>query len=216
LTISHHLDDATLLAFASGNIGEAHGIVVASHLSLCATCREGLRNAESLGGGILVDQALEAVSDLRRAATLASLDSVVTPQPKRQKSKSDLPPALSRALGGISMAEVKWRRKAPGVAVCSVPLSKSTKTRLNLVTIGKGRAMPEHGHGGEELTLILKGSYTDRFGRFTPGDVADLDDDVEHQPIMDADEDCICLIATEVPTKYKTFWAKVFQPFVGI
>ncbi len=215
MNITHHLDDATILAFAAGTVGEAHGILVASHLSLCPQCRDTFRNAESLGGGILASQAEAPVSDLCRAATLASLDAVMAPKPQPKK-QSDLPLALSRALGGISMSEINWHKKAPGVAVFDVLLSKDTKTKLKLLRLGHGRTMPEHGHGGEELTLILKGSYHDHMGRFTPGDVADLDHEIEHQPIVDSDEDCICVVAFETQAKFKSLWARLAQPFVGI
>ena len=36
------------------------------------------------------------------------------------------------------------------------------------------------------------------------------------QPRVDSDEDCICLVATEAPTRFKSFWARLAQPFVGI
>ena len=217
MTITHHLDDATLLAFAAGTSGEAHGILVASHLSLCADCRAALRNAESLGGEVLQQQTGEAVSDVCRAATLASLDAALSgTSQKSVLPKSDLPLALARAVGGISLADVQWKKRAPGVEVFDVTLSKDSKTKLKLLRLGHGRTMPEHGHGGEEITLILKGSYHDRFGRFKPGDVADLDHEVEHQPIVDSEEDCICVIAFETPAKYKTLLAKLAQPFVGI
>lgn len=215
MKITHHLDDATLLAFAAGTIGEAHGILVASHMAMCAECRAALHKAEALGGGILDTQTEQPVTDLCRAATLASLDAVIAPK-VASKPKSDLPLALARVMGDISLADVHWHKKAPGVSVFDVPLSKGSKTKLKLVKLGKGRTMPEHGHGGEELTLILKGSYHDKMGRFSPGDVADLDAEIEHQPIVDSDEDCICVIAFETRAIYKTILAKLAQPFVGI
>ena len=81
---------------------------------------------------------------------------------------------------------------------------------------GAGRAMPEHGHGGEEITLVLKGAYSDHMGRFGEGDVADLDEAIEHRPVVDEDRDCICLVATERPTRFKSLAARLMQPFVGI
>jgi putative transcriptional regulator len=215
VTITHHLDDATILAFAAGTAGEAHGIVVAAHLSMCPTCRAAVRAAETVGGGILASQPEAAVSDVCRAATLASLDAA----PARKHVPilhGELPPALERALGGKSLSDIKWSKKAPGVAIFDVPMPKGERTHLKLLRIGTGRAMPEHGHGGEELTLVLKGSYSDHMGKFSPGDVADLDEEIEHQPVVDSAEDCICLVATEAPTKFKSFWARLAQPFVGI
>jgi putative transcriptional regulator len=218
VTISHHLDDSTMVAFAAGTLGQAHSIVAASHISMCASCRATLREAEKLGGGILANQPEAAVSDMCRAATLASLDGTKSaPKSKTAPVPSgELPLALMRALGGKSLNEIHWHKKAPGVAIFDVPMAKGDRTHLKLLSIGSGRQMPEHGHGGEELTLILKGSYSDHMGRFMPGDVADLDEDVEHTPTVDSEEDCICLVAIEAPTKFKSIWARLAQPFVGI
>ena len=47
-------------------------------------------------------------------------------------------------------------------------------------------------------------------------DVADLDEDIEHRPVVEQDGDCICLVATERPTRFKSFAARLMQPFVGI
>ena len=38
---------------------------------------------------------------------------------------------------------------------------------------------------GQEMTLILRGAYRDQIGRFAPGDVADLDEGIEHQPVIE-------------------------------
>jgi putative transcriptional regulator len=214
--ITHHLDDATILAFAAGTIGEAHGIIAASHIAVCNHCRANLRAAESLGGEVLASQEGAGVTDVCRAATLASLDLLPAKTPRLKMAPSDLPPAIARILGEGGLDKIKWHKKAPGVAVCDVPMAKGDKTHLKFLRIGTGRAMPGHGHGGEELTLILKGSYRDHMGRFSAGDVADLDENVEHQPVVDSLEDCICVVATEAPTKFKSFWARLAQPFIGI
>ena len=87
---------------------------------------------------------------------------------------------------------------------------------LRLLKVQNGQAMPEHGHGGNELTLVLDGSYTDEFGTFSAGDVADLDDSVEHRPIADRETGCICLIASDSKVKLKGVIGRLVQPFAGI
>ncbi len=216
MTISHHLDDATLVAYASGNLAEAHGIVVEAHVAMCAQCRAGLRQAESLGGAVLAEQNEAAVSDVCRSATLASLDAIVPQMVKAKVEQGEVPAVLSRLLDGKALAELPWKKKAPGVAMFDIPMSKGSKTHLKLLSIKPGSEMPEHGHGGEEITLILKGAYQDHIGRFGAGDVADLDEDVEHRPVVVGDDVCICLVALEAPTKFKSIWARLAQPFVGI
>ena len=97
-----------------------------------------------------------------------------------------------------------------------LPTSKAARGSLRLLKIAPGKKIPEHGHGGTEITMVLTGSYRDAFGRFGPGDVADLDENVEHQPTVISSEPCICLVATEAPTRFKSFFGRLFQPLVGI
>lgn len=217
MTINHHLDDATILAMAAGTLGEAHGYVAATHVALCADCRAALRQAEALGGHMLEEQDGKAVSDACRSATLASLDAVpAKPVSKPVENRSGVPAVLCNLLGNRQLDELRWKTKAPGVAMYDIPMSGGGKTRLQLLRIGSGQMMPEHGHGGQEMTVVLRGAYKDHMGRFGAGDVADLDTDVEHQPTVDSDEACICLVATEAPTRFKSFWARLAQPFIGI
>ena len=216
--INHHLDEATILAFAAGTLPEAHGFVAATHLAFCTQCRASVHQAEELGGAILADETASAVSDNCRAATLASLAELPSAPTKvaANEPRGDVPAVLCNLIGKVPLAELKWKKKAPGVSAFEVPLSSGGASRLQLLKIGPGRAMPEHGHGGEEITLVLRGSYRDHMGRFAAGDVADLDEAIEHQPVVDSEVDCICLVATEAPTRFKSLWARLAQPFVGI
>lgn len=217
MTITHHLDDATILAYAAGTLGEAHGFAVATHIAFCPTCRAGLREAEGLGGGILADVEPAAVSDSCRSATLASLDAAMAVKPRAPVANhSEMPAVLHSLVGNLALDEIRWKKKGPGIATFDIPLTPGGRTHLQLLKVAAGRKLPEHGHGGEELTVVLRGSYSDHTGRYVRGDVADLDEEIEHRPVVDAGGECICLIATEAPTKFKSFWARLAQPFVGV
>ena len=217
MKINHHLDDATILAFAAGTIGEAHGFVAATHMALCPVCQEAKHRAEAVGGQLFSQQDEVAVSNTCRSATLASLDAI---KPKSVAPKAALqagvPAVLCNALGNVPLDDLQWRARGPGIAIYEVPLTAKSKTHLQLLRIAPGSRLPEHGHGGEEITVVLRGSYKDHTGRYASGDVADLDQDTEHQPIVDSDVDCICLVATEAPTRFKSIWARLAQPFIGI
>lgn len=213
---THHLDYSTLLAHAAGTLDEAFSVVAVSHLAVCPTCRAALREAEALGGTLLEQMPGADVSAACRTRTMAALEGVVPPPPAMRAPPSDLPAPLARLVGARSFDEIAWKRKAPGVAMFDVTLPPGARGQLKLLRIGAGRAMPEHGHGGEEITLVLKGAYHDHMGRFGAGDVADLDEDIEHKPVVEQDGDCICLVATERPTRFKSLAARLMQPFVGI
>jgi putative transcriptional regulator len=217
LNINHHLDDATVFAYAAGTLDEALSVVAASHIAWCPHCRAAVRQAEALGGEILVGLAPASVSDDCRARTLGLLDQATLHRfPAAPKPTRGLPTPLSRLLNGASLQDVKWRRKAPGIAMFDINLSSAARGQLRLMSIAPGKSMPEHGHGGEEMTMILSGAYQDVLGRFAKGDIADLDEEIEHRPVVEASEPCICLVATEAPTRFKSWPARLLQPLIGI
>lgn len=85
-----------------------------------------------------------------------------------------------------------------------------------MLKVQSGLSLPEHGHGGSELTIVLAGSYRDEIGHFRAGDVADLDDSIEHQPVADKEDGCICLIATDSRARFKGVVGRLMQPFTGM
>lgn len=215
MNIKHHPDDATLLAYAAGSLGEAASVVVASHLAWCPSCRTTVRCAERLGGTLIDGLESEPVSSGVLDRCMSAIDNPpAAPAPSAMKCDPGLPAPLARHLG-CPMSEIRWKRIAPGVQVHDLPLSPTAKGRLSLIRVTTGHGVPEHGHSGSEITLVLSGSYRDRLGRFEPGDIADLDPEVEHDLTVDSDEPCICLIALESPTRFKGLIARLMQPFIG-
>ena len=217
MNIHHHLDHATILTYAAGTLGEALSVVAASHIAWCPTCRAAVRQAGNMGGQLMLELDATAVSADCKARTLNLLDRATLHRfPARATAHSEVPTPLSRVLGGVSLHDLPWKRKAPGVALHHIPLSSPDSGKLVLMRIAPGKAMPEHGHSGEELTLVLSGAYRDEIGRFGPGDVADLDEEIEHRPVVEDGEDCYCVVAIEAPTRFKSLSARLMQPFIGI
>jgi putative transcriptional regulator len=219
MSIRHHIDNATLLRYASGDLDEAFLVVVASHLAMCGACRQAVHLAEAIGGHALEESEAAPVTSGAFDRLMHRIESNSSVPPvKKIADKSpygDVPLPLHRYIGS-SLANVHWKMVAPGVRKHDIVLSGNNGTSLYMLKIGSGRAVPEHGHGGSEMTLILSGAYQDIFGRFGSGDIADLDEHVEHQPIVEPGEPCICLVATEAPTRFKGFFSRLLQPLVGI
>lgn len=59
LAVRHHIDDADLLAYASGSTSELLSLLIATHLTLCKQCRETVSLLEAVGGRIF-DDAVDA------------------------------------------------------------------------------------------------------------------------------------------------------------
>lgn len=220
MTIVHHPDTATLVSYAAGSLDEGFATLVAAHIATCDACRAALREIEDVGGAVLesVEASPMSPASLDRALSLLD-DHADAPaertKPRPKDTRPGVPGPLARLLKG-GLDDIVWKKVAPGVSKHVLPISKTARSTLTLLRIAPGTKIPDHGHGGMELTLVLEGSYRDVFGRFGPGDIADLDEHAEHQPVVDSPEACICLVATEAPTRFKSFFGRLLQPIVGI
>ena len=221
MTINHHPDITTLMAFSAGTLDEPYAAVVATHLAMSEGGRESLRQINAIGGALLND---EPEAELSNGALDRLLDSlgdeddritVTEPAAPQARAADALPLPLQRYIPG-GLESVRWKWTGPGVATADLAWGKDGRSRLMLLRVAGGRRVPEHGHGGQELTLILQGAYKDRFGVFAKGDIADHDEDVEHQPIAEPGEDCICLVAVDAKLTFQGRLMRALQPLFGI
>jgi putative transcriptional regulator len=214
MKIKHHPDVSTLMSCAAGSQPEAIAAVMAAHISMCPKCSAELRGMEEIGAALFED--VPPCSVVRSAPVIAARACEADIEESLGgDAKSEVPMSL-QPLVGIDFDAIAWKRLAPGVWHYPLRLSEGAKGDLRLLKVAPGKALPDHGHGGAELTLTLRGSYHDKFGRFGRGDVADLDEDVEHQPIADGTEGCICLVASSEKARFKGLIARLVQPLVGM
>jgi len=211
MNIKHHLDDATLVSYAAGSLSQGMALVVASHLSMCNECQQRMQQAEAIGGLLLEELTPAEPSSNALEAVLARLDEPVA-KPEPVKRYRDTPAPLAAMLGK-SVHDISWKKMVAGISYYDLDPQKKGVSRL--LKIAPGKSLLPHSHEANELTLVLSGSFTDDIGRFCAGDIADLDEQVEHQPLVDGDVDCICLVATDAPLKFSTLLGKLVQPMTG-
>ncbi len=218
--IRHHPKDATLAAYAAGSLDEARSVVVATHISLCQSCALAVQDFEALGAACLEEIEPVAMTDSAldsfwtRAGRQERLSDAASTRAANDYALDAAHPLASYLKDGIDAIE--WRPVAPGLAQHVIPAAGYRPGVLRLLKINPGVRIPKHTHGDEELTLILRGSYSDEVGVYAHGDLADLDGDVLHSPLATGDEPCICLIATSAPLRFKTLVGRVAQPFIGL
>ncbi|MCR9108447.1 ChrR family anti-sigma-E factor [Marivita sp. XM-24bin2] len=217
MTVKHHLTDELLMAYSAGDLPEAVNLIVATHISLCDECRAALGSYDAVGGAVLDScdtvemskNSLNSVLDMIHAQ-----DSQVQDKPASTKVQDDVLPApLIDYIGG-GLDSVRWRAAGMGVKQAILPTSKDATARL--LYIPAGTAIPDHGHHGLELTLVLKGAFQDEGGYFGRGDIEVASEDLNHTPVADISEDCICLAVTDAPLKFKGLMPRIAQPFLGI
>lgn len=223
----HHLDQATVVSFAAGVLSQEMAAVAATHIEMCRLCRERLADAERIGGALLGQQqpaAADAARGIRlREAMQELLDAEPETGARSSASRTEWiaaptdPDCLPRPLQpyfGASWRALRWRWIAPGVHM--IRAACGSGDALILLKIAPGKSMPLHSHQGTELTQILQGAYDDALGHYAPGDVADLDNEVEHQPITAPGVPCVCVAALDAPLRFPGWLARKLQPLVGL
>lgn len=195
----HHPDDSLLLEYAAGSLGEAKSLLVATHLALCPVCRRAVRSGEAAG-------AMLAFSGDVSEAVAASAPPDVSGKTVEKLSHAVVPPAASpvpeplRGYLGAAVSDLAWVPVGWGLRAFALPALRGA-TRVRLLAIPPARRMPRHTHEGEELTLVLQGSFSDVTGTYGRGDVATADQRIDHQPRAGAGEECLCLAVEDAPLR---------------
>jgi len=209
--IKHHLTDALLMGYSAGTLPEAFNLVVATHISMCDTCRAALAEFDALGGEVMMQSDTSAMDDASLIATLALI--AKGPTAVTAPANNNLPQPLGDYIQS-DLADVKWRKVGGGVS--QMVLKTSSSATVRLLKIPAGTALPDHGHHGTELTLVLQGAFVDETDRFSAGDVEVANEDMHHTPVAEQGADCICLAATDAPLRFKGFIPRIAQRFIGI
>lgn len=211
--IKHHLSDAVLMAYSAGTLPEAFNLMVASHLSLCDTCRAQAESFDALGGEILDHACGAELSTASFASTMDLIDGGEITLARPENKPGLLPGPIQDYVGG-DLDSVKWKPIGMGVKQAILPTSSEATARL--LFIPAGTAMPNHGHHGMEMTMVLKGAFQDADGYFARGDVEIADSDLHHTPVADIHEDCICLAVADAPLQFNRLLPRIAQRFLRI
>jgi putative transcriptional regulator len=183
--------DELLAFYAAGQLSPALYALVGAHLGLCPRNRAFVTALETL-----------AATEICRGNPAPikgrdeKLSAIFTGQavPNRPSADAAIPRALRHYIGQ-PFENIRWRNVLPGVRECRIE-KKSDETAA-LIWIKAGRRIPAHTHEGTEITLVLQGGFSDQTGHYRRGDIAIADASVDHQPIADADADCLCFAVTD-------------------
>ncbi len=215
MTIRHHLSDPLLMAYSAGQLPEAFSLVVATHVSLCDDCRARLLAFDAIGGALIEDADRARMAEDSFEATMARITGLPQAEPVRaSRIMGCVFPAPLRDYVGGDLAAVHWR--PVGMGVRQAILKTDTGATARLLHIPAGQAVPDHGHRGMELTLVLQGAFRDTEDRFGPGDIEIATEELEHTPVAEPGADCICLVATDAPLRFNRLIPRIAQPFLRI
>jgi putative transcriptional regulator len=127
------------------------------------------------------------------------------------ESEIVLPLSLQRYVGQ-DFEDLEWRTMS---GLPQSVLAAGDFGEASLIRIRAGKRTPPHGHHGLEVTLVLKGGFSDGYGQYRRGDICVADEGVEHQPIADPDEDCVVFVVRSAPMKLVGTVDRMIQLFLG-
>lgn len=204
--IQHHPDDDLLLAFAAGGLDMPMSLLLSTHLSFCARCRNVAALGECVGGVLLNDIAPVPLAADALAKTMARLDAQDARMPASRASNDNTPAPL-RAFLGQDLSQVRWRKLGPSLGY--VTLYRKGPLAMRLLRGAPGSDVGRHSHRGMEYTLVLRGGYRDETGAYGPGDFQSASSAVAHNPVADHDGDCINLSVTTASLRFEGMMQKI-------
>jgi putative transcriptional regulator len=220
MTVHHHIPEELLVSYAAGSLAEAWSLLIATHLALCPACRKDSDRLDMLGAVMLDELPPEPMADdaFDRLMQVVEGGEDLYSSERRIAARADgphiLPEPLRSYVGG-DLHSLSWRRLGRGAFHIPIKTGDGTAT-ARMLKVPAGCAVPSHGHNGDELTLVLRGSFSTHQGAFFRGDVELADGTIEHMPVAGPEEDCICLAVTDAPLRFKSLGARLVQPFIGI
>jgi putative transcriptional regulator len=211
MTITRHPSDVTLAAFAAGTLDEGRSLVVSTHLCACPACRAAVRTFERLRGIALADGEGAPLKTGALERALAAISSAEPPSaPARDGGHAEWPGPLSAYPLG------SWRRIGGGVQWRSVGVPAEVGTRVFMLKAAPGTRIPHHDHAGLEWTCVLQGAFSHQQGRYGPGDFDEADDSIDHLPVVEDGEECVCIVALQGQIRLRSLIGRLVQPFVRI
>ena len=219
--IQFHPDVRYLTDYTAGSLPASQALCVASHLHYCAHCRETVGSMNKIGGSLFRELEPVSVSESLFDSILENIDEkqdVNIDEDKSKQSSSEasqhnrLPTVVNNFVrGGIE--SLKWNRIGKGFRYSYLDMQDKQR-ETSLFFINAGGKIPRHDHGGDELTVVLKGSFSDQEACYRVGDFIVRSKGEKHTPVAAQDEDCLCLSTLEAPIKMTNWFYKLAVPFL--
>ena len=216
MSIEHHPTDSLLAAYAAGTLDHGQHIAIATHLVSCPQCRAFMRSMEQVGGAVLTNLPPTPMANGALAAVEARLN-----EPERAAAAEMTPTVPETEVPGLPKFVRRypfgnWKWVAPSVHLRRIVLPYASDTRVFLLKSGPGTKMLEHAHTGFEMTCVLSGAFSQGGGHFGPGDFDLVDETVDHEPVVDSGQDCVCLVAMQGNLRLNGLLGRIMQPFVRL
>lgn len=223
--ITHHPTADYLAAFSAGTLSLSQAICVSAHTEHCSQCRSEVKRLNQVGSELLNQLKPSKVPESLKQSVMDAIDFSDHESPDTSKLALDktlltatqetreIPKCLS-ALVPDGYSALGWKRLSPSIHAAKL-CSDVNGSKIEMIKIQPGGQVASHNHTGEEITLVLSGSFSDNAGNYQPGDIIFRNEnDKYHRPIASQDGECICLTSVEAPIQFTGFFARLFNPLI--
>lgn len=239
--VSYNPSIELLNDYVSGALQLSHALCVATHLEYCESCRVQVDRLESVGASVFNQQALVTERGVSYDALKASvLDTINThtdqPLPDAGsgscvEANTTCGSALGEKTINIGSAgdykvpgclnqfvpngygSLKWVTLGIGVKLATL-CRDSDGSQLALSRVQPGGKIPHHSHTGEEITVVLEGSFSDQDGIYGAGDFVCRSKHEKHTPVVTNDRECICLMVLNGPIQFTGLLSRLLNPLL--
>jgi putative transcriptional regulator len=212
-----HPDQFLLQDYAAGSLPGAVALPVAVHLEYCPHCRAESRQLQQLGSQLFDELDPVPVSAGALESLLAQIDGAAQPQqgavPLHTAAADGLPRVMHKLVPG-GLDALDWSRIGSLRSTRLVFGDRKREVALQHISAG-GRVL-EHGHRGNEITVVLDGSFSDQDGCYRKGDFLLRGPDDVHRPVAAEDGDCLCLAVLDAPVRFSGLLSRLANPFMRI
>ncbi|MEO1016624.1 MAG: ChrR family anti-sigma-E factor [Pseudomonadota bacterium] len=201
-----HPPEHVLLDYATGAAPASIVLIVACHLESCPQCQRDVALLEAVGGNYLETIEPVALSDEARTEILRLLDHAASRHASghrpAQAGAGVLPAPLQHVIRH-DLRELRWHSFDGQFEEAHLP-AVSSDHRLSLLRATKGGRVPGHVHEGDEHLLVLQGSIQANGVQIRPGDYIFAEAGSSHEPTVDSEEDCLCLLVLAGPLRFES------------
>lgn len=233
MAIIQHPGGDWLSAYAAGTLPLGQSLCLAAHLEFCSQCRQNYSRLNQLGGELMqsltpapsaklsIDELMARIDTQPKKpqqdieAEGLDLSAAATKMGTKGRAKQDdtvVPRSLQKFIPE-GYQKLKWSRISPSIR--SAELCRDDKgLKVELLRIKPGGSSPTHTHLGDELTMILQGSFSDETGVYHTGDFMACDQSHTHTPVASLDRECICLTVSQAPIQLTGFFGRWINPLL--
>lgn len=207
-----HPQPDQLIEFAAGSCHTGISIAVSVHLHYCSHCRQALSELESASTVLFESQTPAVVPDQLFDTLMQRIQNEPAPAPEPAPKPSRFPKALA-SLIPESLEDLNWRHPMKNLRVSQLMTDESGLI-VGLHHMKAGGRVPNHGHRGDEINVVLEGGFSDQLGSYGKGDFVFRTEADTHAPQADAHEDCLMLSVVSAPVKLTGPLGWIINPFL--